>query len=188
MREVVADRQVSIIYRVNAGVIPKESWIQDPQTGGGRIIGEVCHFIDTCSYLTQSYPLTVFARCVKKNDDSIPDEDNVSISLGFKNGSTAVINYTAYGSKQAEKECIEVFAPDTFMKMNDFRELKIYSGNRKEQMRSSNQDKGFKNELSTVIEAVKTGQAPISFESLYLTTSTTFKILESIKSGTVISI
>ena len=71
--------QVSVNYRVNAGVIPKDVWIQDRTIGGGRIVGEVCHFIDTCSYLIGSDVVSVYATTVTKNDQSIPDEDNVNI-------------------------------------------------------------------------------------------------------------
>ncbi|MFX4243398.1 Gfo/Idh/MocA family protein, partial [Aliarcobacter butzleri] len=90
---------------------------------GGRIIGEVCHFIDTCSYLIDSSVESVFATTIQKNDQSIPEEDNVNIILNYKNGSTATINYYAYGDNSMPKEYIEVFTSGVSMQMNDFREL-----------------------------------------------------------------
>ncbi len=188
MKEIVTDTPMSIIYRINAGFIPRDSWIQDKEVGGGRIIGEVCHFIDTCSFLTGSLPSSVFANCVKKDDKSIPDEDNVSILLTFESGSSAIINYTAYGNKQMPKESIELFANNITMQMNNYRELIVYRGSKKERIANSNQDKGFVNEFEAFKQAIKTGTPAISFESIYKTTMTTFKILESLRSNAVITV
>jgi predicted dehydrogenase/threonine dehydrogenase-like Zn-dependent dehydrogenase len=132
MKKVVSDLPMSVNYRINAGVIPRDVWIQDAEVGGGRIIGEACHFIDTCTYLIGALPVSVFASCVTKPDQSIPDEDNVSITLKYQNGSTAVINYYAFGNSQLPKEAIEVFASDIAMKMDNFRELEIFRGAKKD--------------------------------------------------------
>jgi len=179
---------VSVNYRVNAGIIPKEVWIQDRGIGGGRIIGEVCHFIDTCSYLIDSEVVSVYAATVQKSDQSIPDEDNVNITLKYANGSSATIAYYAYGDSTMPKEYIEIFANGISMQMTDFRELLIYSGGKKEKIKSANQDKGFIGEFKAFKEAVRSGTPAIVFESIYNTTLTTFKILESIRSGNVESI
>ncbi len=177
--------QVAINYRVNAGVIPKDVWIQDREIGGGRIIGEVCHFIDTCSYLTGSDVVSVFATTVQKDDQSIPDEDNVNIILNYANGSTATIGYYAYGDSNMPKEYIEAFGNGVSITMNDFREMHIYSGGKDEKVKSANQDKGFVNEFKAFQAAVKSGEPAISFVSIYNTTKTTFNILKSIRSGNV---
>ena len=180
--------QISVNYRVNAGIIPKDIWIQDRTIGGGRIIGEVCHFIDTCSYLIGSDVKSVFATTVQKGDQSIPDEDNVSIVLNYANGSTATISYYAYGDSTMPKEYIEVFGSGVSMAMNDFRELVIYKGGKSTKEKNSNQDKGFVGEFKTFKEAVKTGNEAIGFESIYNTTKTTFKILESIRTKSLVEI
>ena len=177
--------QVSISYRINAGVIPKEVWIQDREIGGGRIIGEVCHFIDTCSYLIGSEVQSVYATTIKKENQSIPDEDNLNIVLNYKDGSIATIGYYAYGDSAMSKEYIEVFGNGVSMEMHDFRELLIYSGAKVKKEKSLNQDKGFVNEFKAFKEAVSTGIPAIAFESIYNTTKTTFKILKSIRSGEV---
>ena len=182
MKETVGDTPMSVTYRINAGVIPKNVWIQDPEVGGGRIVGEVCHFIDTCSYLIGSEVSSVYATCIHKSDQSIPDEDNVSIVLTYENGSTATINYYAYGDGGMPKEYVELFANGVAMQMNDFRELVIYKGGKKERTKSANQDKGFVAEFEAFRDAIKSGKPAIPFESLYNTTLTTFKILESLKS------
>ena len=188
MKKTVGNLPMSIIYRINAGVIPKDTWIQDPLVGGGRIIGEVCHFIDTCTYLTGAKPVSVFASCVKKDDQSIPDEDNVNITINFENGSTASINYFAFGNKSMPKENIELFAPEMAMNMKDFRELTIYKGGKKTVSKNANQDKGFKNEFAAFKNAIKSGEAAISFDEIYANTLTTFKILESLRSGQLVKI
>jgi len=179
---------VSINYRVNAGVIPKSVWIQDRDIGGGRIIGEVCHFIDTISYLIDSEVVSVYATIIKKSDQSIPDEDNVNITLNYANGSIATIAYYAYGDSSMPKEYIEVFANGVSMEMHDFRELIIYSVGKTHKSKSANQDKGFKNEFKAFGDAVKNGVPAIPFESIYNTTKTTFKILESLKIGRLVRV
>jgi len=185
MKEEAGGGQIAVSYRVNAGVIPKDVWIQDREIGGGRIIGEVCHFIDTCSYLIGSNVKSVYATTVSKSNQSIPDEDNVNIILNYENGSTATIGYYAYGDSAMPKEYVEVFTGNKSMVMNDFRELYIYSGSKTKKEKSMNQDKGFVNEFKAFKEAVLTGQEAISFDSIYNTTKTTFKILESIRNGNV---
>jgi len=180
--------QIAINYRVNAGVIPKDVWIQDREIGGGRIIGEVCHFIDTCSFLIGSEISSVYASTIQKSNQSIPDEDNVNITLNYENGSTATIAYYAYGDSAMPKEYIEVFGNGVSMEMHDFRELIIYENGKKKKEKSSNQDKGFVNEFKAFKEAVMSGVPAISFESIYNTTKTTFKILDSINSGTLVNV
>lgn len=180
--------QISVNYRVNAGIISKNVWIQDRTIGGGRIIGEVCHFIDTCSYLIGSDVESVFATTINKKDQSIPDEDNVNIVLNYANGSTATINYMAFGDNSMPKEYIEVFGNGISMQMNDFRELTIFKGGKSIKEKSANQDKGFVNELKAFKEAVKSGESAINFESIYNTTKTTFKILESIRSKSLVNL
>lgn len=177
--------QISVNYRINAGIIPKEVWIQDRTIGGGRIIGEVCHFIDTCSYLIDSVVVSVYATTVQKSDQSIPDEDNVNITLNYANGSCATIAYYAYGGNAMPKESIEVFAHGTSMKMTDFRELVIYKDSKTNKVKNSNQDKGFVNEFKAFSASVKSGIPAIRFDDIYNTTKTAFKILESIRSGNV---
>jgi len=182
------DGQIAVNYRVNAGVIPKDVWIQDREIGGGRIIGEVCHFIDTCSFLIDSEVTSVYASTIQKSNQSIPDEDNVNIILNYKNGSTATIAYYAYGDSAMSKEYIELFGNGVSMEMHDFRELIIYENGKKIKEKSANQDKGFVNEFKGFKESILLGTPAIPFDSIYNTTKTTFKILESINSGRVVDV
>lgn len=183
MKRVVSDLPMSINYRVNAGVIPRDVWVQDPEVGGGRVLGEVCHFIDTCTFLIGSLPKHVFASCVTKSDQSIPDEDNISITIKYQNGSTAIINYYAFGNSQLPKEQIELFAPDIAMKMDNFRDLEIFKGGKSTKLKNSNQDKGFKDEFKALKAAVEKGELAISFDEMYSTSKVTFAILNALKTG-----
>jgi predicted dehydrogenase len=180
--------QISVNYRINAGVIPKDVWIQDREIGGGRIIGEVCHFIDTCSFLIGSEVESVYATTIQKSDSSIPNEDNVNIVLNYLNGSTATIAYYAYGDSSMSKEYIEVFGNGISMRMTDFRELSIYDGGKEKKEKSSNQDKGFVNEFQAFKESIEDGIPAISFESIYNTTKTAFNILNSIKQEKILKV
>jgi len=180
--------QISVNYRVNAGVIPKDVWIQDREIGGGRIIGEVCHFIDTCSFLIGSEVVSVYASTVHKNDQSIPDEDNVNIILNYENGSTATIAYYAYGDSSMSKEYIEVFGSGISMQMIDFRELIIYHNGKIKKEKSTNQDKGFINEFKAFKASIENGESAISFSSIYNTTKTTFRIHDSIKQKKILKV
>ena len=179
---------IAINYRINAGVIPKDVWIQDREVGGGRIIGEICHFIDTSSYLTNSNVKSLFAINLKKSDKSIPDEDNISIVLNYENGSIATITYYAYGDSSMPKEYLEVFGNGVSIVMNDFRELLIYKNSKLTKEKYSNQDKGFINEFKAFEEAIKNGKEPISFDSIYNTTKSTFKIIESLRNQRLVNV
>jgi predicted dehydrogenase/threonine dehydrogenase-like Zn-dependent dehydrogenase len=167
----------SMHYRINSGTIPPDHWIQDPGVGGGRIIGEVCHFIDTCIYLSGSKVKTVSAISMKGSPQL---DDTVSIQLLFNNGSIASISYFSNGNKEISKEKLEVFSSGTIYMMDDFKSLQI-SGKQQKNHRSS-QDKGHAAELNAFAEAIKSGgESPIPFHELCHTSLTTFKVLDSVK-------
>ncbi len=166
-------------YRVNAGYIPLNHWVHDPQEGGGRIIGEVCHFVDFLQFLTGSFPERVFATKISGGGDVIPD-DNVSITIAFADGSTGTILYTALGDKSLPKEYIEIFGGGKAMSINNFKSGKGFS---------LSQDKGHYGEFRAFTEAILSGNpSPISIKELALTTLVTFKINESLKTGMPVSI
>lgn len=188
IKELVGNNPIAINYRINAGTIPKDSWIQDKDIGGGRIIGEICHFIDTCSYLTGSFVESVSATILEKNDKTIPDDDNISITLRYSNGCLATITYYAYGNNILPKEYVEVFLPGKAIQMTDYRSMVIYQGNKKQYINNRNQDKGFVGEFKAFAESVQSGKPAIPFEIIYNTTKTSFKIIESIRSKNIITI
>ena len=176
----IQEGPMAIIYRVNAGQIPFDSWIQDIEIGGGRIIGEVCHFIDFLTFINGSLPVKVSAN-------ALPDPNNlndtVNISIVFENGSTGIIAYYSNGSKELTKEYLEIFSSGTSILLNDFKELKIFGKGKTNKSKSLNQNKGQKNMIETFINDIKTNQTSISFEEIYAVTKTTFKAIESIQNG-----
>ena len=180
-RERFSNRKTPLMihYRVNAGYIPPDHWVHDPVEGGGRIIGEVCHFVDFLQFLTGAEPKRVYAAKAAAGANVIA-EDNVSIMIDFADGSTGTILYTALGDKSLPKEYIEIFGGGKAMSINNFRSGRILS---------LNQDKGHYGEFRAFTEAILNGKpSPISARELVLTTLVTFKIHESLKSGMLVNI
>lgn len=179
-----ADQPKSINIRINAGAVPPGHWVNDPETGGGRIIGEACHFVDLAIYLANSNVAAVNAFAVGDNRNLM---DSFSAVLKFSNGSTASINYFSNGNKNVPKEQIEVFCAGTVSKIDDFRRMEFHG--RKSFRLKSAQDKGHAAEVKAFTEAIKNGlPSPIPFEELYHTSVVTFGIIESIQSGRIIEI
>ena len=173
-------------YQVNAGFIPAESWIQDPDIGGGRIIGEVCHFIDYLIFINGSLPVTVYATAMRNAESFI---DIVNICLSFENGSIGTVIYYSNGDLSLPKERFEVSANGNVFLLNDFKTLSIYARGKKKVKQILHQDKGQQNEIKHFLETILHGGVPrISFDELYSTSLTTFKIIESIRTGQSIRI
>jgi predicted dehydrogenase/threonine dehydrogenase-like Zn-dependent dehydrogenase len=185
IKSIFTDNQPKTIQiRVNAGLIPTGHWVNDPEIGGGRIVGEACHFIDLAMYLAGSAIQSVYATGFSESAGLI---DTAIINLTFKNGSVASVNYLANGNKSLPKEYIEVFCNGTVAMLDDFRKLTVLG--KKKTVLKGNQDKGHKEELIQFIKAVKEGTpSPIPFEELYESSLVTFKVLESIREKRVISL
>ncbi len=155
-----------IHYRVNAGFLPLTHWLHDPNQGGGRIIGEGCHFIDFLSYLTGAVPLSVSAA-------GLPDggryrQDNVQLTFHYPDGSIGTISYLANGDKSFAKERVEAFSGGRAAALDDFRSLEISASGRREVIRSRfSQDKGHLAGWKAFLDAVRSGrQAPIPYGEL----------------------
>lgn len=175
-------------YRINAGLISEDSWIQDETFGGGRIIGEVCHFIDTMQYLTDANPIKVYSDSIRLKDRTKDTMDVANINIGFSDGSIGVINYLSNGDTSLEKERLEVFSEGKTAVMNDFKEEQYYAEGKKKVIKHL-QDKGHHNEMNIFIENLSKGEPmAISLESIIYTSYATFKILKSIKNGTAMKI
>lgn len=180
-----ANRQspLSIVYRVNAGRIPGGHWIHDPGEGGGRIIGEVCHFVDLMQFITGSAPETAYAESVGKGvgEDA---EGSVLITLRFADGSSGVIAYLAEGDSALPKEHIEIFGEGKTFVIEDFRAARLYAGGRDKKERLSQQDKGQAEETRVACTVVAEGKpAPISLQELEAATRATFRIKDSLRTG-----
>ncbi len=190
-KEFFADRNtpLSILYRVNAGRLPKEHWLQDKYQGGGRIIGEVCHFIDLMTYLTGSFPTSVFAEAVSAKSDKIVDADSVFITLRFADGSNGSIAYLSEGDKGLPKERVEIFGASRTFVLDDFRRATLYKDGRESQIELKTQDKGQGDQVKAMCEQVlKGGGSPIPLDELVSTTRTTFRVLDSLRENSPIDI
>lgn len=173
-------------YRVNAGYIPLNHWTQNPEQGGGRIIGEACHFIDLISYLVGAPPVRVTAH-------SLPDkgkyrEDNVSMTFTFPDGSLGIVDYLASGDKSFPKERVEVFCEGMIAVLDDYISLTTVKDGKKK-VESAAQDKGWKNEMQVFARVIREGgEPPIPYEQLIGVTKSSFAAVESIRSKSMISI
>ncbi len=156
---------MSISYTCNAGFIPENSWVHDIKKGGGRIIGESCHFIDLCRFFTGSKLISIDAVGLKEKNSP---NDNAILSLEFENGSIASINYFSNGSKKFPKERIDIFQSGKNITINNFFELKSYGFGKLSNKRIFKQDKGQKNCVKTFTNSIINGSpSPINFEEIF---------------------
>ncbi len=168
-------------FRVNAGFIPKDHWTQTA-AGGGRIIGEICHFIDYMQFFADSEPVRVYAECMDSENDKLKNDDNIAITVKFASGSVGNLVYTANGDKGLPKERFEIFGGNAVFVIDDFNAGALYRDNREKRIKTAG--KGHKQEVGAFIGALEKGEpVPISFRSICLTTLTTFKIQESLATG-----
>ena len=166
-------------YRVNAGYIPLNHWTHDPEQGGGRIIGEGCHFIDFFTFLVGAAPVSVSA--VALPDKGKYHEDNVSMTFTFPDGSVGVVDYLANGDKSFPKERVEVFCGGKIAVLDDFRKLEMIHDGKRKTVKSA-QDKGWKDEWVTFAQAIREGgEPPIPYEQLVGVTKASFAAVESIR-------
>ncbi len=171
----------SVLIRVNAGSIDRDSWINDATEGGGRVLGEVCHFVDLARYLVGSPISTVHAAAAA--NPSGPAED-LSVTMGFSDGSLATIVYTALGDISYSKELIEAYAGGAVISIDNFRTMQIASGGKVSNTSRKTQDKGFNGALKGFFAAVRgEGPPPIDEAELAETSIATIAIMESLQSG-----
>ena len=168
-------------YRINAGFIPGSHWHQDTETGGGRIIGEVCHFIDTMQFICGADPVSVSVKAVT-DGNSPSDPDNIIISITFSDGSIGTIAYIASGDPAFPKERLEVFGGNRVGVIDNWRKLLIQGHGKQIKQRCWLQaEKGHAQEMAAFIEGIKKGESAISFESQVMTTLTTFAIQKALR-------
>jgi predicted dehydrogenase/threonine dehydrogenase-like Zn-dependent dehydrogenase len=175
-------------YRVNAGPIPLSHWIHDPEQGGGRIIGEACHFIDFLAFLVGAAPVAVRAQ-------GLPDhgryaEDNIVLNFSFADGSLGVVSYLANGDKSFAKERVEAFSGGRVAVLDDFRRLELVQDG-KRQVRSTplRQDKGHQAEWQAFAAAIEAGgPPPIPYEHLVGVTLASFAAVQALRSSETVPI
>jgi predicted dehydrogenase/threonine dehydrogenase-like Zn-dependent dehydrogenase len=182
------DRQEPLYmhYRVNAGYLPLNHWTHDPAQGGGRIVGEGCHFIDFLTFLAGAAPVSVSAQALP--DGGRYREDNVSIRLRFPDGSLGVVDYLANGDKTFPKERLEVFCGGRAAALDDFRTLELVRDGHRARRKLAGQDKGHAAEMRAWAAAIHDGQAPIPYEQLIGVTRAALAAVESLRSGQAVSV
>jgi len=175
-----------MVFRINAGKIARDNWLYKRNEGGGRIIGEMCHFVDLARHFANARIKSLQADTGSGMTQTL---DDVTATIQFANGSLATIAYTSLGDESFPKERIEIFSGNTVIAIDNLKDLSITSNNTTKIYSHINQDKGFKAALIAFTQAVASGgSAPIDENELLETSSGTFAILESLKTGLKITI
>lgn len=170
-------------YRINAGAIPPDHWIQNPAVGGGRIVGEACHFIDLMQYVTGGRVCKVGAMSVDKSASGITEDQSV-ISLAFTDGSVGSLIYAAGGNNSVDKEYLEVIGDGRIATMHDFQETRFYDGDKANIFKTKKRDKGFAGEIASFAKMIKEGTWSYDqYEDDKATTLATFAAIEGMRSG-----
>lgn len=176
---------LAMIYRVNAGRIPLNSeiaWVHDPQAGGGRIIGEVCHFIDTMCAVTGSVPVSVHAESLQYESQVLSNEDTLSLHVRFADGSLGSVHYFANGDKAYPKERFEIFGQEKIAVIDNYRKTSITKNNWTRTYRSLGQDKGFEAMIDAYMQACEKGEkCPIAFDVVKAVTLATIAAVEDLR-------
>jgi predicted dehydrogenase len=170
-----------IAIRVNAGPIPRSHWTQDPVQGGGRILGEACHFVDLLTFLAGAQPARICAAGAPAF--GVATEDNFAATLEFANGAVGSLVYTSAGDRAFPKERVEVFCGERVAVLDDFRALEIWrGGNRRTWNSRLAQDKGHRAVWEVFIRSLQTGSpAPIAAEEIFAVTRATFALLQAVR-------
>jgi len=177
---------MNVIATMNAGCIKQDSWVQDMEVGGGRIIGEACHLIDLITFLAGSKVIKVCMNSMGANPGE--NTDNATILLKYENGSTGVINYFSNGSKTYSKERVEVFHQERTLILDNWRKLSGFGFSNFSSAKSG-QDKGHANQFELLLQRIKQGGQPIiPLDEIVNTTRTSFGAIDSLKLGTWISV
>ena len=185
LKEYFSKRTLPLVmhYRVNAGSIPKDVWLQDPEVGGGRMVGEGCHFIDFMSYVCGAPVVKVQAMCIQTANGAETPEDSVSVNLQFADGSVGTLEYVALGDTTLPKEWCEIHGEGSTATMDNFCKT-VCTGKLGKRKLKGKQQKGFAEELAATIASVKTGSAmPIAWDEIANVTKATFAVLKAVKSG-----
>ena len=178
---------MTVVYRVNAGSVPRGEWVHDAAQGGGRVRGECGHFIDFITFLTGSLPLRVSSMAVR--DAGRPSDETMSITLEMSDGSLGTIHYFANGNPSMAKERVEAFSGGICAELNNFRSLKIHGASAPGRGYFLNQAKGFSEEAQAVVRAMAAGgPAPIPFDQIYAVSRATVLAAHAVTAGRPLAI
>jgi len=168
-------------FRVNAGFVPASRWSQDPSLGGGRIIHECCHFFDFFNFMLGPGEPRIMVESAGITGANSVARDNISVTLRYPDGSLANLLYVATGSKEMDRERVEVYGQKSSMVLDDFKALHVY-GERSEIMRLQRQDKGHANEIAEIAKlAMGKESSIITTEEVFAATELTFRVDEAVR-------
>jgi polar amino acid transport system substrate-binding protein len=176
-------RPITASYRVSAGTIPADHWIHDLAQGGGRAIGEVCHFLDCVTYLSGSHVVQVHALGYGGPELPVQAHDNLAITLLMADGSVGSIVYVADGASGVPKERFEVFSGSRTGVLDDYRSLELFDGRSSEKRAGRTQDKGHRAEIAAFVAGVKAGRDPVPVAEVENVSLASFAVVESLRTG-----
>lgn len=172
-------------YRVNAGYLPPDHWINEEENGRGRIIGEICHMVDFLIFLTGSHPEKVSAERAGGVNTNYVNNDNVIINIRFGDGSIGNITYSGSGDRALARERMEGYCDEKVAVLSDFRELELYAKGKRKRVKLANQNMGYQEEVSHFIDLVKGAAKPqLTPEEIFYSTRAVFCVHDSIEKGT----
>lgn len=172
----------TMIYTVNAGAVAAESWIQNPDVGGGRILGEVCHFLDTLQFLAGARWDAVQAAGVSNSPDGL-NEDKIAITIEYSNGSLGVINYFANGPKSLAKERLTVMAGGRAAELENYLALRLHRANGVKTLKRLRQDKGHRAQFQHFRAALAGEAQPVSLQQAVEVTLAAFAVQKAYQTG-----
>ena len=174
--------------RINAGAVPADHWVHDPVEGGGRILGEVCHFVDLLQFLVGAPPRSVFASRLPANGRHVLADDNVLVALEFADGSRGSVLYSALGADSMPKEMLEVMGDGRSVRLDNFRTLDLYRGSRKS-TRKSGGDKGHNGQFRSLVDSIlQGGGPPIPLEEVLLSSMATLCVVRSLSEAASVQV
>ncbi len=177
----------SFIMTVNAGGIPRDHWVHDPLTGGGRVIGEGCHFIDLIRFLCDSPIVSVQATTFGRESATAIRDDKMSITLSFADGSFGTVHYLANGHRSLSKERLEVFCAGRVIQLDNFRKMRAFGWNNFHRMNLWQQDKGHVAEVAAFLKSIELGgPPPISIDDIEEVTRVSFDAVRAAETQQVI--
>lgn len=172
----------NFVMTVNAGFIPADHWTQDPDIGGGRLVGEACHFVDLLRYLAGAEIVDANVSCLSELPEGVQQDENTVITLRFLDGSQGCIQYFANGHKAVPKERLEVFVEGKVLKLDNFRKLRGYGFSRFKKMNLWRQDKGQKACVAAFVKAIQYGESsPIAWQEMIEVTQVCLDLKEKIE-------
>ncbi len=177
-----------ISCRVNAGELPPKSWVNDPVEGGGRILGEVCHFVDLIQFLTNSHVVRVHGAAPRLGCTG-PGAEDIAANLELADGSVTSIVYTARGHRSMPRERVEIFSQGAACVIENFRVTRFFGFGRPKKVRTWRQDRGHRNELRAWMQALRQGDpAPVPFATYVAATLATFALAEAVRTGSPVQV